>query len=177
MSVSWLSAHLFDPGDLDDLLLETVRPLITELTADGLCESAFFLRHADGGPHIRMRVLTGDPGAAWERIRARAHTLRTRPVLVPYEPETDKYGTGAAIEAAERHFAESSALAGRVLAQRPSPAQRVALTCRASCSPSSPATPVRARPPSAWPRACAGGDRTNQARWRSRPSRSYGMPS
>jgi hypothetical protein len=40
---------------------------------------------------------------------------------VPYLPEHDVYGTGTTLEAAERHFVESSALALEVLGSSPSP--------------------------------------------------------
>ncbi|MFB9903831.1 thiopeptide-type bacteriocin biosynthesis protein [Allokutzneria oryzae] len=53
--------HLHLPPSLHDHFLRaTVAPL---LRAEGLYEHFFFLRYWQGGPHIRLRMLTG-PGAA-----------------------------------------------------------------------------------------------------------------
>lgn len=56
----WLSAHLFYHGDLDVVARRMVAPLVHDLTADGAIDSYFFIRHWDGGPHIRLRLLPAD---------------------------------------------------------------------------------------------------------------------
>jgi hypothetical protein len=63
----WVSGHLFSHGDLDALLARAVRPLVAELARAGNAGGFFFLRHWDGGPHIRLRLL--------------ARTATDRPVL------------------------------------------------------------------------------------------------
>jgi thiopeptide-type bacteriocin biosynthesis protein len=65
----WVSAHLFHQGALDTLVLKVVDPLIAELTEAGRVRGWFFLRHWEGGLHVRLRILTG-VGAEAERVRA-----------------------------------------------------------------------------------------------------------
>ncbi|PYC80216.1 hypothetical protein C7C46_13075 [Streptomyces tateyamensis] len=52
----WLSAHVFHHGTTDQLITEAVLPLVEELRADGLVRRAFFLRHWERGPHLRVRL-------------------------------------------------------------------------------------------------------------------------
>lgn len=88
----WVSAHLFYQGDLDDLLIRLVRPLVDDLAADGLTDAYFYLRYWEGGPHLRLRLRAADVGAL-PRLRDLVATrctryLRTRPspdVLDPGE--------------------------------------------------------------------------------------------
>ncbi len=56
----WASAHLHYHDALDDLLRSGVRPLIDELAAHGLIEKLFFVRHWQGGQHVRLRILLCD---------------------------------------------------------------------------------------------------------------------
>ncbi|GFZ82854.1 lantibiotic dehydratase C-terminal domain-containing protein [Nesterenkonia alkaliphila] len=79
------------------------------------------------------------PEIYYDQIAAQlaAREGRDRPVLrwqphgrvweQSYEPETAKYGSGASLHAYERHFQDSSALAARVLRQRPGPTQVLSL--------------------------------------------------
>ena len=53
----WVCAHIFYDTDQDVLLTGCVRPLVAELTAEGLVQRYFFLRYWEGGPHVRLRVL------------------------------------------------------------------------------------------------------------------------
>lgn len=53
----WVCAHIFYDTDQDALLTECARPLVRELTADGLVQRYFFLRYWEGGPHVRLRLL------------------------------------------------------------------------------------------------------------------------
>jgi hypothetical protein len=48
-------------------------------------------------------------------------------LLVPYRREHDRYGHGAAMDAVERHFVESSRIALRAVRLRPSTGQRLAV--------------------------------------------------
>src|SRR4051812_30342130 len=59
----WVSAHVFCQGNQDDLLTDLVRPLVHQWRQDGLVSACFFLRHWDGGPHVRLRIATCDEAA------------------------------------------------------------------------------------------------------------------
>ncbi len=52
----WLSAHLYYHGLLDQLLVRMVAPVVHELVAAKQVRGAFFLRHWQGGPHVRLRL-------------------------------------------------------------------------------------------------------------------------
>jgi hypothetical protein len=146
----WVSAHIFYHGELDQVLIHLVDPLVRELTRARLAVASFFLRYWDGGPHIRLRLLPGPVGP--EPVRSRidqrcAELFGARPApdlfdpadyppwagelarlegvqdylrhpypnnslaYFPYRREHHRYGHGAAIEAVERHFGESSQIA------------------------------------------------------------------
>ncbi|MFJ5306834.1 lantibiotic dehydratase C-terminal domain-containing protein [Streptomyces sp. NPDC088350] len=55
---SWVSAHLFHHGDQDAAVVGVVRPAAERLRRAGLADGFFFLRYWEGGPHLRLRVLT-----------------------------------------------------------------------------------------------------------------------
>src|SRR5215468_5358520 len=59
----WVSAHVFYQGDLTELLANGIVPLTRELTHGDTAPAWgwFFLRYWDGGPHVRLRVLSA-PG-------------------------------------------------------------------------------------------------------------------
>ena len=57
-TTDWVSVHLFYHGNLDLPLLEVVAPLAADSHAATLARSFFFLRHWDGGPHLRVRLRT-----------------------------------------------------------------------------------------------------------------------
>ncbi|GAA3861925.1 hypothetical protein GCM10022243_30260 [Saccharothrix violaceirubra] len=156
-AADWLAAHLFHHGNLDDLLVRLVAPLVRELD-----RPAFFLRYWDGGNHVRLRVLAPDDrDAVGAVIRDRAeayfaespapdlmsaeHYRSVAPGLAlgegltdylpelrpnnsvlfqPYTREHHRYGHGASMEAAEHHFAESSAVVLDLLGTHPSTRQR-----------------------------------------------------
>jgi hypothetical protein len=52
----WVSVHAFYHGNLDTLLLDAVRPLVTDLRRRELIDGFFFLRYWDGGQHLRLRL-------------------------------------------------------------------------------------------------------------------------
>jgi lantibiotic biosynthesis dehydratase-like protein len=60
--VTWVSLHAFHDGDLDDLLLGGVRPLVGELYRESLIDGFFYLRYWDGGRHLRIRLSCPRPG-------------------------------------------------------------------------------------------------------------------
>lgn len=99
----WVSAHLFHQGDLDALLVGAVHPVVAGLTADW-----FFLRHWEGGLHVRLRVRpsAGLPaGELRDRIVAgcgpwlAAHPSEHRITPAQYADSAAKF---AALEGAER---------------------------------------------------------------------------
>jgi len=87
----WVSAHLFYTDDLDVVLVDAVRPLVTDLLAEETVHGYFFLRHWDGGPHIRLRLLVPDE-ADQSRVRAAVSVrcgryLRRHPSVTRLSPE------------------------------------------------------------------------------------------
>jgi hypothetical protein len=55
---SWVSAHLFYHGDQDAVVVGVIRPAVERLRRAGTADGFFFLRYWEGGPHVRLRVLT-----------------------------------------------------------------------------------------------------------------------
>ncbi|MFI1801100.1 lantibiotic dehydratase C-terminal domain-containing protein [Streptomyces sp. NPDC020379] len=82
---AWQALHIFYPGSPRPMLTRAVRPLLDELTADGLITNYFFLNYWLEGPHVRLRLKPARPGAEAE-VRARTEQaigafLRSRPAL------------------------------------------------------------------------------------------------
>jgi thiopeptide-type bacteriocin biosynthesis protein len=160
----WISAHLFHHGDLSALAVQLVDPLIRRLTASGELDDFFFLRHWDGGDHLRLRVRPA-PGVPADRLaeqlrQACQQHLDSHPApdrvtqeqyaafasalgrwehmaehtemmypnncvrMIPYRPEHGRYGHGASLAAAERHFGQSSRIVLDLL-RRGLPAEQV----------------------------------------------------
>lgn len=125
MSGGWLSAHLFFEGPMygeecDRVLLEVVEPFVLRCEREEWTVSHFFIRYGEDGPHVRLR-LRGEAEVLEGRVwAALVEHVRGGPVVrlarVPYEPETARYGGPDALAVAERHFADSSATAYRLLA-------------------------------------------------------------
>ncbi len=117
----WLFAKLYSTAQHhDELLTEHLGALISALP-DGI-DRWFFIRYADPDPHLRLRF-HGEPGALHADLLPALHDwatarcdegLASRLALDEYQPELERYGGPAAIEAAERVFAADSAA---VLAQ------------------------------------------------------------
>lgn len=73
--MTWVSAHLYHYGDLDALVSRCIRPMVHELTTAKLIRGHFFLRHWEGGQHLRLRLRPASERFAEPiryRIRARA---------------------------------------------------------------------------------------------------------
>ncbi|MFD7029289.1 thiopeptide-type bacteriocin biosynthesis protein [Streptomyces sp. NPDC059917] len=139
----WVSLHVHHRGDLDLLLARAVTPLVRGLEDAGLLRGWFFLRSGEGGPHLRLRLLPAQPvqigavrRAAEGRLAAYARTHEPRAggrsvwtpdgiEEVPYVREPDWSGSGEAVTAVERHFAQSSNLALALLAGAPTPQARM----------------------------------------------------
>src|SRR3954451_23309696 len=67
----WRAARVFYHGDRDAMLRHLVWPLLTQLTAERLCDRFYFVRYSLGGPHLRLR---------W-RLRQEADAGRAENVL------------------------------------------------------------------------------------------------
>lgn len=148
----WLSAHLFFDGwiyapDGDRVVLDVVRPFVRRCRDQGWIGRHFFIRYADSGPHLRLRlhgaadVLEAEVWPALvEHVRAHSpgveagelpenlegpHCAEGEPVRVthlarvPYEPETGRYGGPDALVVSERAFEVSSEAAYALLARLP----------------------------------------------------------
>lgn len=101
---AWQATHVFYAANPRPMLLQCVRPLVAELTADGLLANWFFINYWLEGPHVRLRLRPTSPAAEAE-VRRRTHAaidrfLTERPAL--YEVDSgflnDFYNTLFEIE-------------------------------------------------------------------------------
>ncbi|MGP4060418.1 thiopeptide-type bacteriocin biosynthesis protein [Halobacillus sp. H74] len=72
MNINWVGLHVFyhDLSRLDHLLVRGIRPIINELKINEDIQKYFFIRYWDGGPHVRVRLLTQDNN--FKRVKAEA---------------------------------------------------------------------------------------------------------
>src|SRR6056297_2561559 len=98
----WRAIHLFYHADHDIALTRIVAPVVDRSVRDGAIRQRFVLRHWEGGPHIRIRVLpnaTVDPDDVTGGLMADLEeALATEPSHAELDP--------TAFQAACRHFAE-----------------------------------------------------------------------
>lgn len=59
----WVSAHVFTGHPLDLVVRALLPEAVAELRRRGLADRFFFLRHWQGGPHLRLRVRLTTPAA------------------------------------------------------------------------------------------------------------------
>lgn len=159
----WVSIHAYQDGDVEDLLVSRVAPVMEGLAARGAVDGWFFLRYWEGGPHIRVRARATSPEVGPVLRDALARYVREHPaparldqdtyavlaarlasaegrtgyervlrqpgtvIEVPYRPEHEVYGDGVTLDAAERHFCESTALAVDVIRAGMSHSSRIGL--------------------------------------------------
>jgi hypothetical protein len=104
--MSWISVHAFCHGDLDALLLDGVRPLVTRLRAEGLVDGFFFLRYWDGGPHLRVRLsapggeqAVRDRAVGWLRGYLRANPSADLINAVTYRSAAARYAAAEGVAA------------------------------------------------------------------------------
>lgn len=93
-SSSWQAIHVFYASSTRPLLTQCVRPLLDELTADGLLAGHFFINYWLEGPHLRLRLKPATAQAVTP-VRERASAaierfLKTRPAL--YEVKEGFFG-------------------------------------------------------------------------------------
>lgn len=115
----WLFAKLYcSPSHADRLLLELAKPLVEEVVAPGAADGWFFVRHSDPHWHLRLR-LHGGPAALRLRVlpalRARAGEHQRQGTLwriefCEYDPELERHGGPAGVQAAEDLFRLDSEL-------------------------------------------------------------------
>ncbi|RKR91990.1 thiopeptide-type bacteriocin biosynthesis protein [Micromonospora pisi] len=133
----WLSLHCFAywrSDHFDRFLVETVAPRLDVLREQGRIADWFYIRYAESGPHLRLRLLGADP----DIVEALPDEFRTAiasapyPVLalearddlephgtvrrIDYLPEVGRYGGPAALPVAEEVFCRSSEVAVRTVA-------------------------------------------------------------
>lgn len=134
-----MSAHLFFTGDYNHFLITQVKPLIQLLNQNGQIDHYFFIRYADKGPHIRLRLQAVDIETRYQ-VKAFAgnwfegyfKSLMPKPPVdrpngwfddyslewIDYEPETDRYGGVNGLIVAEQHFCYSSEVVLDLLAEK-----------------------------------------------------------
>lgn len=112
----WLYAKLYaGSAGVDQLLRESVGPLVEEVLASGAADGWFFIRYGDPDWHLRLRF-HGDPqrlaAEVLPRLEALGGPLR-KLVIDSYERELERYGGDAGMGLAERVFqADSQASLG-----------------------------------------------------------------
>jgi class I lanthipeptide synthase len=115
----WLYARLYGHPDRQADILTGHLPDLLSAWEDGPPDDWWFLRYREEEPHLRLRIRlhhARDYGSAAHRLGAWADRLRQlgllrNIVLDTYYPEVGRYGTGAAMDAAEAVFAADSAVA------------------------------------------------------------------
>lgn len=119
----WHSYHLHFAGDHfdqagDEVLSETVGPMLDHWQAARSVRQFFFIRYSVDGPHVRLRILPWQPEAATNLEQeilqmAAASSLDLRPA--EYVPETERYLGPALLGIGERVFQASSEFALAVI--------------------------------------------------------------
>ncbi|MFE2377013.1 lantibiotic dehydratase C-terminal domain-containing protein [Streptomyces sp. NPDC059398] len=109
----WVSAHVFTGHPLDLVVSALIPPVVAELRQRGLADQFFFLRHWQGGPHLRLRVrLTTAAAEPAVRAALEAHTTAVFRALPPSQPMTaDQYRSLAAQLTAREPESEPGGLA------------------------------------------------------------------
>lgn len=118
-SSRWIYARLYGHPDRQTGILTTHLPDLLSTWKDGSPGDWWFLRYPEPEPHLRLRIRLHDArtyGSAAQRLGAWADRVRhlgllRNIVLDTYYPEVGRYGTGAAMHAAEAVFAADSAVA------------------------------------------------------------------
>ncbi|MGH3899488.1 MAG: lantibiotic dehydratase [Pseudonocardiaceae bacterium] len=118
-SSGWLYVRLYGHPDRQTDILTTHLPDLLSAWEDSQPHDWWFLRYRDPEPHLRLRIRLHDArsygsiaqylGAWADRVRSLG--LLRHIVLDTYYPEVGRYGTGAAMQAAEAVFAADSAVA------------------------------------------------------------------
>jgi thiopeptide-type bacteriocin biosynthesis protein len=125
----YISLHIFYQLDLNDLLLDTIQPLIFEWYQAHRISRHFFLRLWEGSQHIRLRLVTGTNESADQFakdifLKNGAHAENSSAfdpqlaiAIEPYVQELARYGGQESMALAENVFYNASLTAVRVLQQ------------------------------------------------------------
>jgi thiopeptide-type bacteriocin biosynthesis protein len=124
----WLYLKVYTgPATADQVLRDTVGPVVREALATGSANRWFFLRYGDPDWHVRLRF-HGEPGRLLGELLP-ALTLALQPLLEQgqvrklqldtYVQELERYGEGPAMVLAERLFQADSEAALAILAAYP----------------------------------------------------------
>lgn len=71
MTAEWVGLHAFCGREQDDLLLDCIAAPLHALAEEGLLRRWFYLRYANGGPHLRLRLECLEwPRLMQQRMRA-----------------------------------------------------------------------------------------------------------
>lgn len=124
----WLYAKIYGgAATADRVLLEYLRPVLTQLTARGLIQQWFFIRYSDPDEHLRLRI-QATPNLlqheVWPIVRealaaARTAGLAGRVQLDTYQREVRRYGGPIGVQLAETWFAADSRAALALIAATP----------------------------------------------------------
>lgn len=107
----WLSAHLFYSGTARQFLCSAIRPVIDKVSHALHPESPyFFIRYAEEGLHIRLRLHVRIDELLAVRTALETIINGTGTVIkyVPYVPETKRYGNELTLPLAEGLFHASA---------------------------------------------------------------------
>ncbi|WP_328306720.1 hypothetical protein OG432_01045 [Streptomyces sp. NBC_00442] len=86
----WVGAHVFTGHPLDLVVSTLVPQVVAELRRQGLADRFFFIRHWQGGPHVRLRVrLTTPPAEPAVRLILHDHAAALFRHLSPSRPMTE----------------------------------------------------------------------------------------
>ncbi|WP_431924783.1 lantibiotic dehydratase C-terminal domain-containing protein [Micromonospora wenchangensis] len=81
----WLGIHIFYGANARPMVVDCIRPLVDELTTQGLLDSYFFMNYWMEGPHVRLRLkprtLGDEPAVRAAAEAAIRRFLADRPAL------------------------------------------------------------------------------------------------
>ena len=121
---NWLSFHFFVPEPHTDFLLTQIYPLVSDLYDEQLILQFFYIRYAENGPHIRLRMLCENQDQINQVMEYVSNKFKdtfeldaalqedgnypTNSIqLIEYEREVDRYGPNR-IDLIEDHFCVAS---------------------------------------------------------------------
>jgi len=104
----WLACYIYYTKDPNELLVDKILPLITDIRDKGWAREYFFIRFVDKqGPHIRLRC-KGDKLLIETKLKPMLKDAFPKSRFVIYRPELDRYGGENGIAVAEKIFQASS---------------------------------------------------------------------